>query len=86
MRLTGPCSRHTLAPARSIRISRAPRWHEIEAVLESRQPRLDVDPEHVVFWLFGDDLRDALGRAQSHGRRFQITFLSCLPTATPVRL
>ena len=38
--------------------------HEIEAVLEARAAAaLDADPEHVVVWVIGDDLGDALGRA-----------------------
>jgi len=42
----------------------AGRGHEIEAVLEARAAAaLDADPEHVVVWVIGDDLGDALGRA-----------------------
>jgi hypothetical protein len=44
--------------------------HEIEAVLEARTAAaLDAHPEDVVFWLIGDDLRDALGRALGDGDR-----------------
>ena len=44
--------------------------YEIEAVLEARTAAaLDADPEHVVFWVIGDDLRDSLGRALGDGDR-----------------